>query len=404
MHKCCVPKSRAGVRLAHQSVFTDEAMLEIHYIPDVILHRDKEFRMLEVLFDQMVTSPYELSQKAVILGGIGSGKTLLSQYYGKTLIEKARRRRVNFEYIHVNCREAKGSLFMVLSRVVKRLRPNFPERGYAANELLDILKQILNEDNAQILLCLDEVDVLIEKEGSDALYYLTRFHEANPEESRRLNLIFISKDPEVFRKLDRSTLSSLQANVIRMPDYDRTQLTDILMHRIELAFRSDAVPLEIVDFISDLAVKERSDARYAISLLTNSGHGANRDNSNQITPEHVRQAGLSIFATLNKEAIRLLSLHEQLTLLSVARFFMANKVTQGTTGEIESSYHLVCEEYNEKPRGHTQYWKYLKTLNSLDFVTIKLQASSRGRTQLISLEKIPSTLLSKEVKAIIDNV
>ena len=118
------------VRLAHRSVFIDEAILDINYIPDLILHREPEYRMLESLFDNMVTAPYEVSQKAVIVGGVGSGKTLLSQYYGRNLKDKAKRRRVQLEYLHINCREFRGSLFMILSRVVKRLRPGFPERAY----------------------------------------------------------------------------------------------------------------------------------------------------------------------------------------------------------------------------------------------------------------------------------
>ncbi|MCW4050603.1 MAG: AAA family ATPase [Candidatus Bathyarchaeota archaeon] len=388
--------------MAHRNVFTDEAILEISYMPERILHRDAEYRMLETLFDNLVTAPYEMSQKAVIVGGVGSGKTLLSQYYGKRLEERATRGRRNLKYIHLNCRELRGSLFMILSRIVKRLRPEFPERGYAANELMEILRQIMNEDNAQILLSLDEVNVLIDKEGSDALYYLTRFHEAEPEAPKRLSLICISKDPEVFRKLDRSTLSSLQRNVIRMPEYNRGQLTDILLYRVERAFRKDAVPLEIVDFISELAVKERSDARYAIDLLHGAGANANAVGSQQVQPEHVRKVAVGLFPVLDREAVGQLNLHEQLTLLAVARFFKSSTVTQATTGEIENSYHLVCEERGEKPRGHTQYWKYLKNLSSLDFVKIKLQASSQGRTQLISLEKVPAEELENAVVEILE--
>jgi cell division control protein 6 len=389
------------VRLAHRSVFIDEAILDINYIPDLILHREPEYWMLESLFDNMVTAPYEVSQKAVIVGGVGSGKTLLSQYYGRNLKDKAKRRRVQLEYLHINCREFRGSLFMILSRVVKRLRPGFPERGYAANELMEILRQIMNEDDTQVLLALDEVDALIDNEGSDALYYLTRFHEAEPTQPRHLSLILISKDPDVFRKLDRSTLSSLQRNVIRMPDYTRGQLSDILLYRVERAFRKDAVPLEIVDFVSELAVKEGSDARYAIDLLQGSGRYADADHSQQIRPEHVRRVAVGLFPVLDREAVRQLSLHEQLVLLAVARFFKSSAGTQATTGEIEQGYHLVCEEYGEDPRGHTQYWKYLKNLNSLDFLKIKLQASSQGRTQLISLEKVPAEELEDSVVNII---
>ena len=386
----------------YRSIFVDEAILDVSYVPDIVLHRDAEYRMLEALFDNMVSAPYEMSQKAVIVGGVGSGKTLLTQFYGRRLRERAAQRRVKLSYIHLNCRELRGSLFMILSRAVKRLRPEFPERGYAANELMDIMRQIMGEDNTQVLLSLDEVDVLIEKEGSDALYYLTRFHEAAPDEPRRLSLILISKDPEVFAKLDKSTLSSLQRNVIRMPEYDRGQISDILLYRAERAFRKDAVPPEIVDFISELAVKERGDARYAIDVLHGSGKVAETSDANQVQPEHVREAAMGVFQTLKKETVRQLSLHEQLVLLGVARFFQAHSVTHGTTGEIEDAYRLACEEYGESPRAHTQYWKYLKNLSGLDFVNIKLQASSQGRTQLISLERVPARSLEREVKQIVE--
>jgi len=386
-----------GPRLNHQSVFIDEAILEIHHIPDKLLHRDAELQRLRSLFDQMVTAPYEMSQKAVIIGNVGSGKTVLANTYGKELMEKADRRRVKLNYIHINCRQRRGSLFMVLSQVVTRIRPDFPERGYSANELLDILRQILDEENTQVLLVLDEVDALIETEGSDALYYLTRFHETTPDEPRRLNLICISKDAEVFRKLDRSTLSSLQQNIIRMPDYNKYQLADILMYRMERAFRKDAVPLEVIDFISEVAEKENGDARYAISLLHGAGNEADNAGSRQIKPEHVRKIAVGIFDVIVPDEIKYLSQHEKLSLLSIARFFMSSTAPEATTGEIEENYRMVCEEYGEKVRGHTQFWKYLKKLADLDFVSMEMHASSQGRTQLIRLDKIPAKLLQEKV-------
>jgi cell division control protein 6 len=391
-----------GLRLNHQSVFIDEAILEIHYIPDKILHRDAELQRLRSLFDNIVTAPYEMSQKAVIVGNVGSGKTVLANTYGRELREKAERRKLDFHYIHINCRQRRGSLFMVLSQVVTRIRPDFPERGYSANELLDILRQILDEEDTQILLVLDEVDALIENEGSDALYYLTRFHETTPDEPRRLNLLCISKDAEVFRKLDKSTLSSLQRNIIRMPDYNRVQLSDILMYRMERAFRPDAVPLEIIDFISEVAEKENGDARQAISILHGAGLEADNDGSRQIKPEHARRIAVGVYdVTVVPDEIRHLNQHEKLTLLGIARFFLSSTSPEATTGEIEESYHLVCEEYGEKPRGHTQFWKYLKKLDDLDFVSMEMYASSQGRTQLIRLDKIPGETLKEKVEELL---
>jgi archaeal cell division control protein 6 len=397
MHKLSLYKQSTGLRLNHQSVFIDESILEIHYVPEKILHREAEMQRLRSLFDQIVGAPYEMSQKAVILGNVGSGKTVLANAYGRELRQKAERRRVKFHYIHINCRQRRGSLFMVLNQVVTRIKPDFPERGYSANELLDILRTILEEEDTQILLVLDEVDALIENEGSDAMYYLTRFHETTPDEPRRLNLLCISKSAEAFRKLDRSTLSSLQQNIIRMPDYNKFQLADIMLHRMEQAFRKDAVPLEIIDFISEVAEKEKGDARYAISLLHGAGIEADNEGLRQIKPEHVRKIAVGIFDVTVPDEIKHLNQHEKLALLSISRFFMSNTAPEATTGEIEESYHLVCEEYGEKPRGHTQFWKYLKKLNDLDFVSMEMNASSQGRTQLIRLDKIPSDTLQEKV-------
>ena len=78
-------------------------------------------------------------------------------------------------------------------------------------------------------------------------------------------------------------------------------------------------------------------------------------------------------------------------------FFMSNTAPEATTGEIEENYHMVCEEYEEKKRGHTQFWKYLKKLNDLDFVAMEMHSSSQGRTQLIRLDKIPAETLEAKV-------
>ncbi len=386
----------------HASVFVDESVLDLNYVPNTLIHREEELRLLTALFDFIISTPFEMTQRAIIVGDVGTGKTALAQRFGLNLIQEGIKRRLKVHYLHVNCRELKGSLFMVLRRVVRSLRPEFPERGYAANELLEILVQILDEENVQLLLCLDEVDALIEREGSDSLYYLTRIQERHPDAPRRLSLLAITRDREVFKKLDRSTLSSLQRNIIQMPNYTRNQLSDIILGRVEMAFRENTVPLNVVDFISELASLEHGDARYAIDLIWRSGKYADVSYSNEVLPEHVRKAAATLFPVLRETEVEQLSPHEKLVLLSIARFFLHNPVTNATTGEIEFSYKIVCEEQGEKPRGHTQFWKYLNRLKNIDAVNIKLKASSEGRTHLISLTKIPAKNLEREVVRIIE--
>jgi cell division control protein 6 len=382
------------------SVF--EGVLDLSYVPPVLLHREEELSLLTVLFRFLFTAPYEMTQRAIIVGGVGTGKTALAQRFGLDIMDEARRRRVRARYIHVNCRELRGSLFMVLRRAVKVLKPDFPDLGYSSDLLLETLMRVLDEVDEQLVLCLDEVDAIIDAEGSDAIYNLTRAQEERMEGPRRLSLICISKSLDAFQRLDRSTLSTLQRNIIRMPEYTRPQLADIVRSRAEQAFRVDAIPPEVVNFISELAAEEGGDARYAIDLLWRTGKYADLGYSREILPEHVRKAAATLFPALRTEEIYHLSRHEKLVLLAIARYFKHAREPYASTGEVERSYHVVCEEYEEEPRGHTQFWKYLKRLKGLEAVSISLQATDRGRTQLISLTRVPAESLEREVTRLFD--
>ncbi len=388
--------------MSDQRIFVDEGVLDINYVPPKLLHRDEELRLMRLLFDYMLTAPYEMSQRAIIVGGVGSGKTALAQIFGRWLRDEAKKRRVKALFIHVNCRELRGSLFMVLRRVVKTLKPDFPDRGYAANELMETLMQLLDEENTQLLLALDEVDSLVNTEGENALYELTRTQEGRPDAPRRLSLLCITKDPTVFNRLDPSTRSSLQRNMIELKPYGLPQIAGIVMSRSDVAFRRGAIPVEVIDFIAELALQERSDARYAIDLLWRAGKYAELENAKQVNPDHVRRAAPSVFATLKEESLGQLSRHEQLVLLAIARFFKRSAQPHASTGEIEQMYRIICEEHKEEPRAHTQFWKYLNNLKNIDAVQIKLDASSQGRTQLISLTKITANDLEKEVQRSIE--
>jgi cell division control protein 6 len=383
--------------LADQRLIIDEGVLDINYIPPSLIHREAQLRVLRLTYDFMLSAPYEMSQRAIIVGGVGSGKTALARVFGKSLRDEAKKKRLRVEYIHVNCRELRGSLFMVLRRVVKTLRPEFPERGYAPNELMETLMQLLGEDNGQLLLCLDEIDALIDTEGSDALYQLTRVHESQPDAPRRLSLLLITKDRSVFDKLDKSTISSLQRNLIEMPEYSVPQLGDIVSARAEAAFRKSAVPLEVVDFIAELASSENGDARCAIDLLWGAGKRAEMEGATQVKPEHVRQVSPGILSPVKKEGLNHLSLHERLTLLAVARFFRTSTSPHATTGDVEQLYKIACEERGENPRAHTQFWKYLESLKNTGIISSKVDSGSQGRTQFITLGKVTAEDLEREV-------
>jgi len=380
------------------SVFKDESKLDINYIPSSLPHRGPQLNLLNQFFRFSVESPGKMTQRVMITGNIGTGKTVLSQHFGLNIMKEAEERNINLNYVHVNCRECKGSLFMILQRTILKFYPHFPRRGYSAEELLQALMQILDEQNVYLILALDELDALIRVEGSDPLYNLTRIQEERPKASQRLSLICILRQPEYLDALDPSARSTLQRNVIHLEEYSKSQLQDILNDRVNLAFRHGTIFAPTVDLIAELASSEGGDARYAIELLWRAGKYADASEMREVSPECVRKAAVSVYPVVRKDMISSLGLHEKLFLLGVARRFRQAGTAYMSMGEAEDAYAVVCEEYGEKKRGHTQLWKYVKELSVSGIIETKASgAGQRGKTTLISLPRVPASDLEEEL-------
>ncbi len=384
----------------YQSVFRDETTLDINYVPPRLPHRRNEQRLLMEFFSFILRFPEKMAQRVIITGDIGTGKTALSQRFGADISREANSRGVNLRYVHVNCREYRGSLFLILQNAVTTFHPNFPKRGYSAEELLNILLHILDEENAYVILTLDEFESLVEREGSEAVYKLTRLQEIRPNKPQRLSLICILRDLKAIEQLDASTRSTLQLNVITLQQYSKQQLIDIVNDRLSVAFKPLAVSEETVSLIAELAFSENGNARFAIELLWRAGKYADAEDLATVMPECVRKAVSSIIPAIRKSELAALKLHEKLFLLGVARFFKEDQRSCATLAEIERAYAVVCEEFNEQPHSHTQLWKYLQLLSVLGILKTEVtSAGTRGRSTLVYLPRISARELEKELCA-----
>lgn len=379
------------------TVFKDESKLDINYIPTRLSHRDSQLNLLTRFFQFAIESPGQMAQRVLIVGKVGTGKTALAKLFGSKIMQLAQEKRINLRYVHVNCREHKGSLFMMLQQVILDFYPHFPRRGYSSEELLQMLMQILDEQNVFVILALDELEALIENEGADALYKLTRVNESRLKSAQRLSLIGVLRRLESLSALDESTKSTIQRNVIFLQDYSKSQLRDILGVRVTLAFKSGAVLDDALDLIAELAEKEGGNARYGIELLWRAGKYADASAQSEVSPECVRHASSSVYP-IQKDAVFSLGLHEQFFLLGLARRFKKSKEAYLTMSEAEEAYKIVCEEYGEKPRHHTQLWKYVNTLTAVGIVKSKVSSDGlRGKTTLIGLPYVSAAELESEL-------
>jgi cell division control protein 6 len=357
-------------------------------------------------FKSIITSPTNSSRKVVLYGPVGTGKTVISNAFGKDLADYLKRIRnvgdPTFRYFHINCRKTKTP-HLILTTIIRHLVSGFPIRGFGVDELLRMFTLLLYEQNLVVFLVLDEIDYLLPEERTDFLYALSRLEESpivreeygyleNKVESR-LNLLTITRDKNFRYYLDTSTASSLGQNFITFKPYTRYQLFDILSVRAKLGLQEGSYSDEILDTISGLA-EENGDARFAIELLWRTAKIVDQEAQDKLTGEHIRKAVIAVMP-IEKSIIEDLNTHQKLVLLSITRLLSNNKQPYVTTPEVKNEYERVCEEAGTHPRRQTQVWAYLKDLSRLGVIQQEVEnrhhdGRSLGRIATIRIRDIPT--------------
>lgn len=376
-----------------KSVFKNYKVLDFDYVPKELPHRDSQLKRLFTIFSPIADT--NVSQNAFLTGPTGTGKTVLSKKFCMDFQDFARKSGKNVQFVLVNCRQ-RNTENAVMLRLLTHFQPYFPDRGFSINEMMESLRKELEKEKAHLIVVLDEVDVLLKKtKSSDIIYHFSRFNEEGIEAKKLLSLILISQR-NVLDMLDLPSLSTFKrGNIVKLDKYARDELFSILEQRIELAFHADAVDLGVSDLISDIA-SEWGDARFAIELLEKAGMLADENKEQIVNPEHVRAAKAETYSTVTESKLKDLDKNRKLILMAISRSLKKKAYT--TTGDAEKMYALVCEEFEQKKLGHTQFWKYLKELDDVGIIQAKKSSKGLvGTTTLISIPDIPAKVLEEKL-------
>lgn len=380
------------------SVFKDESKLNFDFVPDELPHREDEFKQLSLSMRSILTkgSP----QTMLVRGPVGSGKTVLTKRFAPEFRRAADDRDVNLATVHVNCRRH-SSTTSALLQIVNRFDPAFPDRGFSTTEMLEQLTKQLKRRKTHLLVVLDEVDVLIKRDGSDLIYHLTRFNEEGSIAPCSVSLILVSQE-DVRMHMDQGTRSTFkQTNTLHLEPYNEDELGTILEQRVELAFRPNTVNEGVVDLCADIAAEE-GDARFALELLHKAGHAADEHASEKMFPEHVRAAKAHIHPVLLDERLTEIDEQRALVLLALARVLKRGGA-YAKTGDVKSAYEAACEEFDKEARGHTQFWTYMQDLDALGLLSAKRSGEGVvGTTTLMSLADAPAEVLEERVSTMLD--
>lgn len=383
-------------RYGSSKVLKDPAKLSFDYVPERLVHREGQMERLRMIFRPVLESG--VSQTALLMGDVGTGKTATSKRFCLDLIREGNERGRPMDFVVVNCRQ-RNTAASVLLRLVTHFDERFPDRGFSTMEMLRALRKHLESRKLHLVVVLDEADVLLRRGAGDLIYQLSRFDEEKIGGRASMSLILISQK-YLLDLLDPASLSTFRrANVIRFDRYETAELRDIIADRVDLAFYPGTVPDESIDLIADISA-EFGDARFAIEILEKAGMLAEEEGEDQVTAEHVRAAKAFTYSVVTRSKIEDLDIQRQLVLLATARAMRDRAYV--TTGDVERMYHVVAEENGQRPRGHTQFWAYVQSIAGQGLLETKVSGDpSGGRTTYISIPDIPVKVLSEMLEEVL---
>lgn len=388
--------------LSRISLFKSKEKLYPEYLPPYLPHRENELRSLANIFKSMLLNPGSVSHRALIIGGIGTGKTVTARVFGKEFTQLAKKRGLNICYIHINCHRDR-TLFEVVSELTRQLGFPVPQRGLSSREMLNYVLELMDSNDLYVVITLDEFDYFISVAGSDAVYFLVRVYDEFPERVKRLNFIFISKSLTALSSLDPTTESYLMKNLIMFSPYKSYELFDILKSRAEEAILEDAVSDEVLKYITDTIGVDKGgpgNARAALEILLIACEIAEKEGSMRVTLEHVRRACSIVEpgAIVLNDVLPYLSIHELLVLKSIVLALARSGESYVSMGVVEETYRKLCEECGVEARKHTKLYEHVINLRKLGIVMTSTSLKGRrGRSTYMSVGLAPLDIINSKI-------
>jgi cell division control protein 6 len=361
-----------------ESVFRDEHVFEIDYVPESFLHRDTQMESLKYALRPAVRGSRPLNVMAQ--GPPGTGKTTAVQILFDEL-----RAQTDIQAVRVNCQvnSTRYSVFSRLFEGVFNYEP--PSSGISFKKLFSQVTDRLVDDDEILVVALDDVNYLFyESEASDTLYSLLRAHEE--QGGAKIGVIVVSSDLEldIIEELDGRVQSVFRPEEVYFPNYDEPELVEILQERADRGFHDGVIDTVVLDRVAELTAEQGGDVRVGIDLLRRAGLKAEMRASRTVERQDVEAAyDTSKYVHLSRR-LQELSDSERALLEVIA------ELDGERAGEIYDSFN------DRTDLGYTRYSEIINKLDQLGIIDATYtDVEGRGRSRELTLQYDAEAVLER---------
>src|SRR6266545_1825646 len=336
----------------------DREILRPSYIPERLPHRESHIDQLAQILVNALRG--ERPSNVLIFGKTGTGKTAVVKYIENEFRKADGARMV--QYLYLNCEIVDtpyGVLQSIGNKFIEHLHQRIPFTGLSTDRVYSLLLEKLDEEKRVVIVALDEIDKIVQKNGDDILYQLLKINDDLSK--ARVSLIGISNDLKFTEYLDPRVRSRLADEKMVFPPYNADELYDILSERSRLAFENGIANDSVLHLISALAAQEHGDARRALDLLRVSAELAERAGDEHLTEEHVQRAKNKIELDTVIEAVKSLPTQSKLT-----------------TGEVYTTYRDLCRKTGASALTQRRVTDLISELDMLGLVHARVRSFGRG--------------------------
>jgi cell division control protein 6 len=361
-----------------ESVFRDEHVFEIDYVPETFLHRETQMESLKYALRPAVRGSRPLNVMAQ--GPPGTGKTTAVQIMADEL-----RAQTDVEAVRVNC-QVNSTRYSVFSRLFEGVfdyEP--PSSGISFKKLFSQVTDRLVESDQVLVVALDDVNYLFyESEASDTLYSLLRAHEE--QGGAKIGVIVVSSDLEldIIEALDGRVQSVFRPEEVYFPKYDQPEIVEILGERVDRGFHDGVVDAPVLDRVAELTARQGGDLRVGIDLLRRAGLKAEMRASRTVEVQDVEAAF---------DTSKYVHLSRRLQGLSDSETALVGVIAEHDgerAGDIYDVFH------DRTDLGYTRYSEIINKLDQLGIIDATYtDVDGRGRSRELSLNYDAEAVLDR---------